>query len=244
MKQENSHAHSPAELQKNLHAIEEELKKPVDHKTMRKLFQKLEIAQEDCSLMKPKYNISCLPECEERIRTLFGTVVTTHVDSEVDTILSRANLLSKDDHKATKALKKQISSLKSWHRPSKENLLKLAKAESKLEGVCDLPCKEEHSNPFEALELLELASLVYHKNKEERNKLYCSLSSASKECFQKHLGRLKTKAFEEQEKTIRALFIAACELAGIPVKKDPTPLEMDEFFSEPSTESNCAQKSK
>ena len=45
MKKEKLHAHSPKELQQNLQAIEEELKKPIGKKTMQKLFQKFSALQ-------------------------------------------------------------------------------------------------------------------------------------------------------------------------------------------------------
>ena len=238
MKKQQSHAHSPAELQQNLCAIEEKLKRPVDQKTMRELFKNLETAQEDCDLMKSKCSVPFFSKCEERIRSLFGTVVTTHVDSEIEDILQKANELSLKSSKSVKALQKQISALKSWHRPSKENLLKIAKAEEKL-GEVQQSCLQEGLlvlDPFEAIDLLELASSVYHKNKEERNKLYETLSSPCKKHFQKHLGHLKTKAFEERETTIKALFAAALEMAGSPPKY-PTSSEILEFFTnEPHAE--------
>ncbi len=230
MKKQQLHAHSPAELEQNLCAIEEKLKQPVNQKTMRDLFKKLETAQEDCDLMKSKCSVPFFSQCEERIRSLFGTVVTTHVDSEVDDILQKASHLSPSDSKSIKTLKKQISALKSWHRPSKENLMKISEAEEKL-GEVQQHKLEENSDPFEAIDLLELASSVYHKNKEERNKLYHALSSPCKKYFQKHLGNLKTKAFEERETTIRALFAAALEMAGS-TPKYPSPNEITEFFED------------
>ncbi len=235
MKKQQVHAHSPAELEQNLCAIEEKLKQPINQKTMKDLFKKLETAQEDCDLMKSKCSVPFFSQCEERIRRLFGTVVTTHVDSEVEDILQKAKHLSPSDIKSIKTLQKQISALKSWHRPSKENLVKIGEAEEKLGEV--QKCKlEGNSDPFEALDLLELASSVYHKNKEERNKLYHKLSNPCKKHFQKHLGHLKTKAFEERETTIQALFAAALEIAGSPAKY-PTPGEITEFFEdEPRSE--------
>ena len=230
MKKQQIHAHSPAELEQNLCAIEEKLKKPVNEKTMKKLFKKLEIAQEDCNLMKSKCSVPFFSKCEERIRSLFGTVVTTHVDSEVEDILKKANLLTLKDTKSIKTLQKQISDLRDWHRPSKENLLKIAEAEEKL-GKVPEHMLEEVSDPCEAVDLLELASSVYHKNKEEINKLYHSLSSPCKKHFQKHLGHLKTKAFEETETTIQALFAAALEMAGSPPNY-PSASEITEFFKD------------
>jgi hypothetical protein len=230
MKKQQVHALSAAELEQNLCAIEEKLKTPVDQKTMRDLFKKLETAQEDCDLMKSKCSVPFFSKCEERIRSLFGTVVTTHVDSEVEAILQKANHLSPSDSKSIKALRKQISVLKSWHRPSKENLLKIDEAEGKL-GEVQQHSLEEDANPFEAIDLLELASSVYHKNKEEINKLYHTLSSPCKKHFQKHLGHLKTKAFEKRETTIQALFAAALEMAGSPPKY-PTRSEITEFFED------------
>lgn len=235
MKKQHLHAHSPAELEQNLCAIEEKLKRPVDQKTMRDLFKKLETAQEDCDLMKSKCSVPFFSQCEERIRSLFGTVVTTHVDSEVDDILEKANHLSPSDGKSIKTLQKQIRALKSWHRPSKENLVKIGEAEEKLGEVRQRKL-EANSDPFESIDLLELASSVYHKNKEERNKLYQALSSPCKKHFQKHLGHLKTKAFEERETTIQALFAAALEIAGSPANY-PTQREITEFFeNEPRAE--------
>ncbi len=235
MKKENLHAHSPSELQKNLRDIEDELKKPIDKKKMQKIFQKLEVAQEDCSLMKSKYTLSSekfLSNFEDRICSLFGTVVTSHVDREIDLILKAASNLTQKNLHSSKSLKKKIKELKSWHRPSRENLIKLAEAEKKI-GIIHL---SEHLDiseidSVEAENLLEIASLVYHKNTEGRNKLYLALSEPSKERLQKHLIYLKTKAFEKETPTIQALFVSAFEMAGIPTQY-PSYDEIKEFFSE------------
>ena len=226
MEQENRHAHSPKELQRTLYDIEEELKKPVDEKALTRLFQQLEIAQEDCSFMKTKYSLfaeQLISESEEKIRSLFGKVVNSHVDTEVDQLVEMSKKLSKEDLAGLALFKKKVDALKKKYRLSKENLLKIS-------GCNSLPIQEE-VNPEEAENLLRLASLVYHKNKHERNKIYCCLSNSAKDRFHKHLICLKTKAFEKEESTIQALFASALEISGAPAEY-PTPHEIEDFFSE------------
>lgn len=221
MEQENWHAHSPVDLEKHLRDIEEELKKPVDDKTMRRLFQKLEVAQEDCSSLKEKYSLfaeKLISESEDKIRSLFGKVVTSHMDTEVDQIVEMAQ------HVPPEELQKKIKKLKSKYCLSKEQLEKIAKAEKKESSSKETDLEEVEN-------LFRLASLVYHKNKEERNKIYCCLSTSAKESFHKHLICLKTKAFEKEESTIQALFASALEIAGSPPEY-PSSTEIQDFFSE------------
>ncbi len=237
MKKKKRCARSPSELQDDLQDIESKLKKPVDKKSMQQIFQRLEIAQNDCSSMKNKYTLfseEITSDFENRIRSLFGAVVTTHIDTEIDQILKAANALNPKDSQAIKALKKRIKKLKSWHRPSKENLIKLARAEKKIGQIHGtLPLSEDQIDPTEAQSLLQIASLVYRKNVKERNKLYLSLSETAKERFQKHLICLNTTAFEKETSTIQALFVSAFEMAGIPAKY-PSSNEIKDFFSEES----------
>jgi predicted GIY-YIG superfamily endonuclease len=237
MKRKKCHSKSPAELQNDLLDIENKLKRPVNRKSMQKIFQRLEVAQDDCSSMKNKYTLfteEIASGFEGRIRSLFGAVVTTHVNTEVDQILKEAMSLNPKNTKAVKALKKKIKDLKSWHRPSKENLIKIAKAESRItEDKCAASLGEEEIDPEEAQNLLQIASLVYCKKLKDRNKLYLSLSDTAKERFQKHLICLKTKAFEKETSTIQALFASAFDMAGIP-SKYPSYSEIKDFFSEES----------
>lgn len=235
MEQENVHAHSPDELQRKLQDIEEELKKPVDRKKFERLFRKLEIAQKDCSLMKTRYTLSSekfLSNCEEKICSLFGKVTTTHVDTEVHQILDQAQKLSSKNKIGAKIIQKKIQDLRKWHRPSKENLLKIAEAEKKLGIISPSdPVKEEDIDLEEAEHLLALASHVYHRKKLELNKSYLTLSQTAKERFNKHLISLKTKAFDKEKSTIQALFVSAFEMAGLPANY-PSQKEIDEYFQE------------
>ncbi len=240
-RKELQHDISPAALQKDLQAIEEELKRPVDRKTFLKLFQKLETAQKDCSLLKTKYSISAekfLFGIEEKIISLFGEVMTTHVDTEVNAILEMSSHLSAKDHKRAQFLHAKILALKKWHRPSKENLQKLAQAEKNIGMIHSSNSIKEHQVDVEEAEhLLQIASFVYYKNKQERQKSYLSLSEEAKKRFQKHLICLKTTAFDKEESTIQALFVTAFEMAGIPTAY-PSSSEITEFFEEEKKQSD------
>ena len=232
--------HTPAQLQKDLSCIENRLKKPVDQKTFQRLFQKLQKAQKKCSFLKSKYTPSSfqfLSGQEERICSLFGKIINTHTESEVERIVTLANCLKSNEQEKAISLQKEILYFKEQHRPSKEYLSKLFQAEAKIKAITNqqLPLKIEEKI-FEISEevenLLQLASFVYNKNKTERNKTYMMLSYEVKKRLDQHLISLKTQAFEKEESTIQALFASAFEFAGIEIAYYPTSQEIEDFFLE------------
>ncbi len=184
MKKKKRNAKSPNELQEDLQDIEKKLNKPVDKASMQKIFQRLEVAQDDCSTMKKKYTLfsdEVASGFENRIRSLFGAVVTTHVDTEINQILEQANKINPEDEKEVEALKERIKELRKWHRPSKENLIKITRAEQRIEPRDDTThLNEDQLDPAEAENLLEIAGLVYRRNVKERNKLYLCLSETAR----------------------------------------------------------------
>jgi hypothetical protein len=232
MSNEKTHISSPVKLQRDLHDIEKALEKPVDQKTFRTLFKKLTIAQKECSTLKLKCSGSFLCHSEQKICSLFGKVVTSYVDSFINQIIKKADALSAKDQSAIIDLQNEILALKKDHRPSRENLIKIAEVEKKisfLQTFSSLPEKE--IDPEESEKLLHLASCVYHKQDKERKETYFTLSETAKERFHTHLFTLKTKPFEKKIPTMQALFASADEMAGIPTKY-PSVTEITEFFLE------------
>jgi hypothetical protein len=228
------------QLQQSLKNIEEELKKPVDAPTFHRLFKELQKAQNACETIQSKslFGASFLSDSEDRIRSLFGKVMNTHVDTEVNEILSISHLLQIENKPQALALKKRILTFREWQRPSKDNLLKLLEAEKQIDRVLGkisskfvLPAPSE--DLIEEVEsLFKLASLVYHKKQEERNKTYLLLSKEAKERFSWHLICLKTTAFEKPTATIKALFASAFDLAGVPRDTYVSSKEIKKFFAE------------
>ncbi|MBX9924129.1 MAG: hypothetical protein K2Y01_08470 [Rhabdochlamydiaceae bacterium] len=230
MSNEKTHLSSPVKLQRDLHDIEKALEKPVDQKTFQALFKKLTLAQQACSSMKLKCSGTFLSHSEQKICSLFGKVVTSYVDSYINQIVKKAETLSPKDHKAIESLQNEIINLKKDHRPSRENLIKLAEVEKKIGFLQTFSqISEREIDPEESEKLLYLASCVYHKQDKERKETYFTLSETAKERFHTHLFSLKTKPFEENIPTLQALFASADEMAGIPTKY-PSITEITEFF--------------
>lgn len=232
MSNEKTHISSPVKLQRDLHDIEKALESPVDKKTFQSLFKKLTRAQQDCTSLKLKCSGTFLCHSEQKICSLFGKVVTSYVDTFINQIVSKAEALSPEDLKGREILRKEIISLKKDHRPSRENLAKLAEVEKKISSCPSLPSSsDENVDPEEAEKLLHLASCVYHKKESERRETYLTLSKVAKERFRNHLFTLQTRPFEEKIPTLQALFASADEMAGIPMHY-PSASEITDFFSE------------
>ncbi len=232
MSNEKTYISSPINLHRDLHDIEKALESPVDKKTFQSLFKKLTRAQQTCTSLKLKCSGTFLSHSEQKICSLFGKVVTSYVDTFINQIVKKAETLSPEDFKGRETLRNEIIALKKDHRPSRENLAKLAEVEKKISSCQTLPTvPQEDVDPEEAEKLLHLASCVYHKKESERRETYLTLSKAAKERFRSHLFTLQTQPFEEKIPTLQALFASADEMAGIPTHY-PSPSEITKFFLE------------
>jgi len=239
MQQKKNHASSPFELEQHLKAIEEDLKRSIDSSSLKELFHRLKAAQDDYNHLQSKLHFSppFLSGSEEKISSLFGKVMQVQIDYEVQVIVETAQALKPGDVLQAKNLEKKIKMLKKWHRPCREHLSKLAEAEQNISLAQGKKTRQKNFQkiaflPEEAEHLLELASLVYHKNQKERNKTYLSLSKEAKDSFNYHLICLKTKAFEKEKSTIQALFASAFDLAGVKGAKYLSSKEIRDFFAE------------
>ena len=241
MEHKKKHSHSPSELQQNLQDIEEELKKPVNQKTFRRIFDQLSTAQQDCIKIKSKSNFASvfLSDSEHKICSLFGKVMNSLVDTEVNRIIEASFKLKKGEKKKAESLQKEIDLLKNCHRPSKEHLKHIAESEERIQQALGIFTLKEPSenNAIDELseeveDLFKLASLVYNKNKKDLNKTYLTLSKEAKDKFNRHLICLKTKPFEKEKSTIQALFASAFELSGIKRTSYFSSKEIDDFFAE------------
>jgi hypothetical protein len=222
----------PVKLQRDLQDIEKALEHPVNKKTFHTLFKKLTMAQKVCFSMKLKCSGTFLSHSEEKICFLFGKIVTSYVDSFVNEIVKKAKKLSPKDHKGIQNIQKELFALKKDHRPSRENLIKIAEVEKKISVLQTFsPAFQQEIDPEECEKLLHLASCVYHKKEKERKETYFALSEMAKERFHTHLFTLKTEPFKEKLPTLQALFASADEMVGIPTKYRSV-TEIKEFFSQ------------
>ena len=222
----------PVKLQRDLQDIENALERPLDKKTFHTLFKKLTQAQRVCSSMKLKCSGTFLSHSEQKICSLFGKVVTNYVDSFVNEIVKKAENLSQKDQKSIHNLQEDIVALKKDHRPSRENLIKIAEVEKKIDYLQTFSSIDEKEiDPEESEKLLHIASCVYHKKEKDRKETYFNLSETAKKRFLTHVFTLKTTPFEEKLPTLQALFASADEMAGIPTKYLSI-TEIADFFSQ------------